>query len=90
MGKLIKNHWACLIILTAATYQPKILWDFLTKNLNGAVKPIPPLKFITGTSTYQSIKARLIIFPLSALAAVLQYQSTNAALYYIIGIGVYF
>jgi len=118
MGKLIKNHWARLIILTASIYQvgaavegffwPKIFWDFLTKNLDGAVKPFPalqiinlifglmglayewPLKFIAGTAVHRSIEARLIFFPLSALAAVLQYQSTNAALYYIIGMGVYF
>jgi len=75
MGKLIKNHWARLIILTAATctppppshsprepptntlpdqiaaaleafFWPKIFWDFLTKNLDGAVKPIPILQTI--------------------------------------------
>jgi hypothetical protein len=41
MGRLIKNHLARLIILTAATYQvaaglhgffwPKIFWDMWTK-----------------------------------------------------------
>ncbi|KAK3393020.1 hypothetical protein B0H63DRAFT_7100 [Podospora didyma] len=56
MGRLIKNHWARLIILAAATYQiagavsgffwPKILWDFLTKTLDPAVKPIPILQTI--------------------------------------------
>ena len=56
MGKLIKNHWARLIILTAALYQcaaalegffwPKIFWDFLTKNLDAAVKPFPILQII--------------------------------------------
>lgn len=56
MGKLIKNHWARLITLTAATYQigaavegffwPKIFWDFLTKTLDGAVKPLPILQII--------------------------------------------
>ncbi|ORY15758.1 hypothetical protein BCR34DRAFT_584928 [Clohesyomyces aquaticus] len=118
MGKLIKNHWARLIILTAAAYQvgagfhcffyPKIFWDFLTKNLDGAVRPIPalqiinlilgilglcyewPLTFIAGTSFHRSIEARLIFYPLSALAAILIYQGTNSALYYIIGMGVYF
>ncbi|POR33074.1 PRO41 protein [Tolypocladium paradoxum] len=54
MGKLIKNHWARLIVLTAAIYQvaaavegffwPKVFWDFLTKNLDGAVKPVPILQ----------------------------------------------
>jgi len=56
MGKLIKNHWARLIVLTAAVYQvaaavegffwPKIFWDFLTKNLDLAVKPLPILQII--------------------------------------------
>ncbi len=83
MGKLIKNHWARLVILTAATctslfslncplsnptephkltcpflctdqiaaalqciFWPKIFWDFLTKNLDGAVKPFPTLQII--------------------------------------------
>ena len=56
MGKLIKNHWARLLILTASFYQiaaaiegffwPKIFWDFATKNLDGAVKPIPALQVI--------------------------------------------
>lgn len=118
MGKLIKNHWARLIVLTAATYQiaaaiegffwPKIFWDFLTKNLDGAVKPIPvlqvmnlifgiiglawewPLKYLAGTMLHRSIEARLVVLPLFALTSVLQYQTTNAALYYLIGMGAYF
>lgn len=118
MGKLIKNHWARLIILTAAIYQcaaalegffwPKIFWDFLTKNLDGAVKPFPilqiinllfglfglawewPLKPLAGTSLHRSVEARLVVYPLSALAAALLYQATNPALYYCIGMGVYF
>ena len=158
MGKLIKNHWARLIVLTAAAIQvgagvhgifwPKIFWDFLTTNLNGAVKPIPILQIInivlgalalvlewplplftkaseaigldTGrrsdrhnkwagyhqsTQTekkkpsaltkamgklHSSIEARLLIFPLNTLAALLLYQGTNSGLYYIIGMAVYF
>lgn len=118
MGKLIKNHWARLIVLTAAIYQvvasiegffwPKIFWDFLTKNLDMAVKPFPalqlinlllgifgiawewPLKFIAGSSLHRSIEARLVVYPLSILAAILMYQGTNAGLYYMIGVGVYF
>ncbi|KAF2857504.1 hypothetical protein K470DRAFT_238295 [Piedraia hortae CBS 480.64] len=56
MGRLIKNHLARLIILTAAAYQllasifafffPKILFDFSTKNLDGAVKPVPYLQIV--------------------------------------------
>lgn len=77
MGKLIKNHWARLIVMTAAIcmsgltgpsalircaeqfltlcadqvaaaiegyFWPKVFWDFATKNLDGAVKPIPVLQ----------------------------------------------
>lgn len=118
MGKLIKNHWARLILLTAATYQiaaalecflwPKIFWDFLTKNLDGGVKPAPilqlfnlvlgiagvcwewPLKFVKGTPLHRSIEARLAFYPLSALMAVLIYQGTNPAIYYLVGVGVLF
>jgi len=118
MGKLIKNHWARLIVLTAAIYQvaaalegffwPKIFWDFLTKNLDGAVKPFPflqiinlllgivalawewPLKPLAGTMLHRSIEARLVVYPLCTLAAALMYQSTNPAIYYLVGMGVYF
>ncbi|KAK4186444.1 hypothetical protein QBC35DRAFT_269053 [Podospora australis] len=118
MGRLIKNHWARLIILASATYQiaaaiegyfwPKIMWDFLTKTLDAAVKPIPvlqtinlifglillawewPVSFIAGTSIHRSLEARLAFLPLSALAAILTYQGVNAAIYQVIGLGVYF
>jgi len=118
MGKLIKNHWARLIILTASVYQvaaavegffwPKIFWDFLTKNLDFAVKPLPilqiinlvmgifffawewPLGFIAGTALHRSIEARLVLLPLTALASALLYQATNPAIYYMVGMGVYF
>ena len=39
---------------------------------------------------HRSIEARLVIYPLFALACILMYQSTNAGLYYLIGMGVYF
>lgn len=159
MGKLVKNHWARLIVLVAGTYQvaagihgifwPKLFWDFLTTNLDGAVRPVPILQtlniifgafalalewplpiFITASKLcdpqgssrskgmspdarknrqnasttdhtpgawtrflaglHGSIEARLLIYPLSALAALLLYQGTNAGLYYLIGMGVYF
>ena len=159
MGKLVKNHWARLIILTASAYQvlasiegffwPKLFWDFLTTNLDHSVRPIPYLQIINlllgllglawewplplfttaakglmrhqqeaqrhhghkqtasnisqinpqqNTSRitkflaamHRSIEARLLIYPLSSLAALLLYQGTNAGLYYIIGMGVYF
>ncbi|QSZ35423.1 hypothetical protein DSL72_008293 [Monilinia vaccinii-corymbosi] len=118
MGRLVKNHWARLIVLTAAIYQvaaaiagffwPKIFWDFLTKNLDGAVKPLPilqiinllfglgmlawewPLCFIVDTAFYRSIEARLVVLPLTALAAALLYQGTNSAIYYAVALVVYF
>ena len=136
MGKLIKNHWARLVILTAAAcayipsmlygvqstdpppdqicaaieafFWPKIFWDFATKNLDGAVKPIPalqiinivlgivglawewPLGALAGTGLHRSIEARLIVYPLSALCALLIYQGTNSGLYYIVGMIAYF
>lgn len=56
MGRLIKNHWARLITMTAAAYQiaaaiegyfwPKIFFDFLTKTLDPAVRPVPALQTI--------------------------------------------
>lgn len=118
MGRLIKNHWGRLIVLTAAAYQvgaaiegffwPKIFWDFLTKKLDPAVKPIPvlqtlnllcglgmfmlewPLGIMTRLSLYYSLKFRLIILPITAFASILMYQSTNPAIYYLIGMAIYF
>ncbi|CAG7556878.1 unnamed protein product [Fusarium equiseti] len=118
MGKLIKNHWARLIILSAAAYQvvaaiecffyPKIFWDFLTRSLDGAVRPVPalqiinlilglgmlclewPLNFVAGTAFHRSLELRLAIIPLTALSAALIYQGTNSAIYYLIGMVVYF
>ncbi|KAI2640434.1 hypothetical protein GGS26DRAFT_159389 [Hypomontagnella submonticulosa] len=118
MGKLIKNHWARLITLTAAAYQiaaalegffwPKVFFDFLTKTLDPAVKPIPalqiinlifgififawewPLGLIAGSSIHRSLEARLASFPLASLAAILLYQGTNPAIYYIVAMAVYF
>ena len=87
---------------------PKIFWDFLTKNLDGAVTPVPalqiiniimgviglawewPLGFLAGSGLHRSIEARLIVYPLSALVALLIYQGTNAGLYYIVGMMAYF
>ncbi|KAI0890046.1 uncharacterized protein GGS22DRAFT_7584 [Annulohypoxylon maeteangense] len=118
MGRLIKNHWARLIALTAAAYQiaaalesflwPKIFFDFLTKSLDGAIKPVPalqiinlilgvaimawewPLGLIAGSAIHRSIEARLATYPLAALAAVLIYQGTNPAIYYVVAMVIYF
>jgi hypothetical protein len=89
-------------------FWPKIFWDFLTKNLDSAVKPFPilqiinvicglvmlawewPLGIIAGSAMHRSIEARLVVLPLVALAAALLYQATNPAIYYTIGMVVYF
>jgi len=118
MGRLIKNHWARLIIMSSATYQiaaaiegffwPKILFDWLTKLLDPAVRPVPalqvinllfgifllawewPLGALAGSALHRSLELRLVVLPLAALAAVLLYQGTNAAIYYVIGMVIYF
>jgi hypothetical protein len=89
-------------------FWPKVFWDFLTRLLDPAVKPVPilqtinlvfgivalayewPLKFLAGSKAHQSIELRLMLIPTLALAAALMYQSTNAALYYLIGEVIYF
>lgn len=89
-------------------FWPKIFWDFATKTLDPAVKPIPvlqtinlvfglillawewPLSFLAGSSLHRSLEARLAFLPLAALAAALLYQGTNAAIYEVVGLGVYF
>lgn len=89
-------------------FWPKIFWDFVTKTLDPAVKPIPvlqsinlafglillawewPLGFLAGSSLHRSLEARLAFLPMTALAAALLYQGTNAAIYQVIGLGVYF
>ncbi|KUI53915.1 hypothetical protein VP1G_01313 [Cytospora mali] len=118
MGRLIKNHWARLIILSAGAYQviaavegffwPKMFWDFATKTLDMAVKPYPilqiinlligllmlawewPLSFIAGTAIHRSMEARLAFLPFAAIAAILLYQGTNAAIYYLVAMVVEF
>lgn len=138
MGRLIKNHWGRLIILTASACRyckahvsrclrtnhlfnidqiasaiegfiwPKMFWDFVSHNLNATVAPVPvlqilnlimglvglawewPLKPLAGSFPHRSIEIRLIIYPLSALLAALLYQGTDPAIYYLVGIGVYF
>lgn len=49
-----------------------------------------PMSFLAGSSFHRSLESRLAIIPLAALAAILQYQATNAAIYYILGMVVYF
>ncbi|KAH9823772.1 hypothetical protein Tdes44962_MAKER04516, partial [Teratosphaeria destructans] len=91
-----------------AFFWPKILFDWLTKNLDPAVKPVPilqtvnlvlalltlayewPLRVVAGTSIHKSIEVRMLWLPLCSLMAVLMYQGTNPAAYYLLGCAVYF
>lgn len=49
-----------------------------------------PLGMIATTALHRSIEARLVVYPLAALSAALLYQATNPAIYYTIGIVIYF
>jgi hypothetical protein len=49
-----------------------------------------PLGFIAGSGIHRSLEARLAVLPLAALSAVLLYQGTNSALYYLIALMAYF
>lgn len=49
-----------------------------------------PLPWIAGTTMHRSIEARLILYPVCSLTALLLYQGTNPGIYYLIGLGVYF
>lgn len=49
-----------------------------------------PLNLLAGTLPHRSIEVRLVMYPLSALLAALLYQGTDPAIYYLIGIAVYF
>ena len=49
-----------------------------------------PLGALAGSAIHRSLEARLAFLPLSALAAALTYQGTNAAIYLVIGMAVYF
>lgn len=49
-----------------------------------------PLKPLAGSKLHTSLELRLLWLPFVALSAVLVYQATNAALYYLIATAVYF
>jgi hypothetical protein len=49
-----------------------------------------PIKPLSSLKLHSSIEFRLMMLPLLALAAVVMYQSTNAALYYLVAEAVYF
>ncbi|RMX87254.1 hypothetical protein D0869_02481 [Hortaea werneckii] len=82
MGKLIKNHWARLIIMTAACsaalegfFWPKILFDFLTKTLDGAVKPYPVLQTLNLVFAFISLAYE---WPLKFVAGTSLHKSIEA------------
>lgn len=49
-----------------------------------------PLGAIAGSGFHRSLELRLAIIPVAAISAGLIYQGTNAAVYYLIGMAVYF
>ncbi|KAH7035368.1 uncharacterized protein B0I36DRAFT_360751 [Microdochium trichocladiopsis] len=87
MGRLIKNHWARLIVLTAASYQvcaavegffwPKIFFDFLTKSLNPVVMPLPILQVI---NLVMGLAMMAWEFPLKPIAGSSIHRSLEARL----------
>ncbi|KAI9725680.1 MAG: hypothetical protein M1828_002965 [Chrysothrix sp. TS-e1954] len=89
MGKLIKNHLARLVVLAAATFQcaaafecffwPKIFFDFYTKNLDGAVKPVPILQTI---SMVLGLCTLLYEWPASFIAGLPVHRSIEVRLFW--------
>ena len=49
-----------------------------------------PLQPLAGTFFHRSIQLRMIIYPINALSSTLIYQGMDPALYYLIGIAVFF
>jgi hypothetical protein len=87
MGKLIKNHWARLVVLIASAIQiggsiegfiwPKVTFDFFTHSLNGLVKPFPiiqTLNLALGTTVLAWE------WPLGLLADTMLHRSIHARL----------
>lgn len=87
MGKLVKNHWARLVVLVAAAIQiggsiegylwPKVTWDFSTAALNFLVQPVPALQ------TINLLLGILVVaweWPLSAIAGSMYHRSIHARL----------
>ena len=117
MGKMIKNHWARLLVLTSAVYQvgasiegfiwPKTFFDFSDLKLEASVAPVPvlpiinmllgllaivwewPLEYVAGSAVHRSIPARAVVYAMCSVAAIMMYQTTNPAIYYLVGTGVY-
>lgn len=50
--------------------------------------PLPWL--VPKSSLHRSIAARLTVYPISVVFGALLYQGTNAAIYYLVGIAIYF
>lgn len=49
-----------------------------------------PIGFLAGSSIHRSLEARLAAIPLFALCALLIYQGTNAGIYYLVAMIIYF
>lgn len=100
----IKDQFAAAI---QGFFWPKAFFDFSTKTLDAAVKPIPylqianllcslliftwewPARCVAGTVIHSSPKFRVPVLFLAAVPAMLLYQGTNAAIYYLVALAVY-
>lgn len=49
-----------------------------------------PLPWIAGSWIHESIELRLFFYSISTMFAVMIYQGMNPAIYYLVGMGVYF
>lgn len=87
MGRLVKNHWARLLVLVAAAIQiggsimgffwPKVTWDFSTAALNFLVEPVPVLQSIN------LVLGILVVaweWPFSPIAGKMYHRSIHARL----------
>jgi hypothetical protein len=87
MGKLVKNHWARLVVLFAAAVQvggsiegifwPKVTWDFFTNSLTCLVKPVPVLQIV---NLVLGILVLAWEWPLPFIAGSMMHRSIHARL----------
>jgi hypothetical protein len=87
MGKLVKNHWARLVVLVAAAIQiggsvegylwPKVTWDFSTAALDFLVQPVPALQTI---NLALGILVVAWEWPVSIIAGSMYHRSIHARL----------
>ncbi|KAK7927846.1 hypothetical protein PG985_004844 [Apiospora marii] len=99
MGRLIKTQLARLVVLSAAAYHflataqaflwPKVFWGFLTTALDGSVVPVLILQIANLLCALAMLALEWPAPALTALLTILLYQATNAALCYLLRMGLY-